>query len=218
MRVENTGLQVRRDCSPSSGQECPGLGQHCPHPDCVSASLSWADSSRPANTQAGCSFTTDGSTFSGQPQCLSRTFALLDHTTADGVVHLNTTLATFLPCQPWSESEPCDNFQHILAEKRKATDGNTFSLEDKPCNGEKGVELELVDISDELNKTGWKLFHISVPGYPVELRETGQCFRTKKNLCGPGSLSFYSEDKERNLVLTNCDGALAMREEYDHCG
>ena len=214
--------ELRRDCSRPSGQQCPALPQWCPHTNCVSATVKWSDITTPDQVQQGCSFTKDGLEFSSEAKCLSKSNILLPHNlTADGVVELNTTQATLLQCQPWSETEPCDNTQHILTEKRKATVGNTFSVDYKPCMGEKGVGIEFVDISDistGLNKTGWNLFHLSLPNYPVELRKTIKCFRIKKNLCGPGSLSFFSKDKKRNLVLTNCDGALTMRKEYDYCG
>ena len=92
----------------------------------------------------------------------------------------------------------------------------SFRLKNFECNGEKGVKIKLVDISDGLNNTEFKLSYLSLPNYPVELSNTATCFRTKKNLCGPDSLSFFSE--EGDLVLTNCDGTLSMRKEYDHCG
>ena len=208
--------EVRRDCMPGSGQ-CPALPQWCPASGCVSQTVRWATNTGPAQQQQGCSFRKDGLRFSSQPKCLSRRNTFLPHTVEDGVVQLNTS-ATFLQCQPWSDTEPCHNIKRILT--KKATDSNTFSLDYKPCNGEKGVEIELVDISDSdgLNKTGWKLFYMPLPNYPLELRESSKCFRTKKNLCGPGSLSFFTEEKEENLVLTNCDGAVSMREEYDNCG
>ena len=78
------------------------------------------------------------------------------------------------------------------------------------------MDIELVDISDGLNKTGVKLFYWPLVNYPVELFTIGTCFKMKKNLCGPDSLSFFS--KEEDLVLTNCGGALTMKKEYDYCG
>ena len=89
-------------------------------------------------------------------------------------------------------------------------------METKPCNGEKKVQIEVVAISEGLTKTGLKLFYTTTFPEAVELGASGTCFKMKKNLCGPDSLSFFS--REGDLVLTNCDGTLTMRKEYDYCG
>ena len=163
-----------------------------------------------------------------QSLCLSKVFGLGSYSVDDEVVLLNTNVTTmfstlglqfpvFLPCQPWNDSEPCSNKQPAVTKKLEPSDGNTFSLNKNiPSCGEKGVEIELVDISDGLNKTGLKLFYWPVTNYPLELNKFGTCFHVKKNLCGPDSLSFFSE--KGDLVLTNCGGALTMRTEYDYCG
>ena len=84
------------------------------------------------------------------------------------------------------------------------------------CSGEKKVQIEVVDISDGLQKTGLKLVYTSSYPESVELGTSGTCFQTRKNLCGPESISFFS--LEGDLVLTNCDGTLLMKKEYDYCG
>ena len=119
--------ELKRDCSPRSGQ-CPALPQFCPHPDCVLPSLRWADTYRPGQVQQGCSYTRDGLSYSSQPRCLSRAFGLSQYNLTDGVVILDTTVTmignqyhTFLPCQPWSESEPCHNKQPAVANKGRVT-------------------------------------------------------------------------------------------------
>ena len=218
--------EVKRDCSKRSGQ-CPALPQFCPHADCVPTTVSWADITRPGQVQQGCSFTKDGLSYFNQSLCLSKEFALGSYTLEDGVVLLDTTVTTinysglqlslFLPCQPWSDSEPCNNKQPSVTKKLEPSDGNTFSfrMNIQSCR-KSGVKIELVDISDGLNKTGLKLFYWPVPNYPVELQIIGECFQVKKNLCGPDSLSFFSN--QGDLVLTNCAGALTMRREYDYCG
>ena len=191
--------------------------EDCPHPDCVPDSLSWADITRPDQVQQGCS-NSFGFGFSSSYWCLTRAAASRPTTQiVEGVVQVETwPPETFKECQPWSDTEPCHHKQRVITGNPGTNAGSTFTLVNKECNGEKGVGIELVDISQGLNKTGLNLFHLALTNYPVELRDTVKCFRTKKNLCGPGSLSFFS--KEKNLVLTNCDGVLTMREEYDSCG
>ena len=219
--------EVRRDCSSRGSGQCPALPQFCPHADCVPTTVSWADITRPGQVQQGCSFTKDGLSYFNQSLCLSKEFALGSYTLEDGVVLLDTTVTTinysglqlslFLPCQPWSDSEPCNNKQPSVTKKLEPSAGNTFSLNKniQSCE-ENGAQIELVDISDGLNKTGLKLFYMPLPNYPAELHIYGTCFHVKKNLCGPDSLSFFSE--KGDLVLTNCAGALTMRKEYDYCG
>ena len=208
--------EVKRDCSRGSGQ-CPALPQFCPHQDCVPDTLSWLDIFAPEmKPQQGCTNnfgvfrTSDAFCLTGTPA------ALQQKQDVDGVIQFDWQGLQLGKCQPWSVSEPCEIKPRLVAEKRTETSGNTFSLEHKLCNGEMGVDIELVGISDGLNKTGLKLSYLPVSHYPVELSETGTCFRTERNLCGPDSLSFFSE--EGDLVLTNCDGELTMRKEYDFCG
>ena len=219
--------ELKRDCSKRSGQ-CPALPQFCPHADCVPTSLRWADITSRGQVQQGCTFTKDGLSYFNQSFCLSKVFGLGSYSVDDEVVLLNTNVTTmfstlglqfpvFLPCQPWNDSEPCSNKKPTVTNKLEPSDGNTFSfrMNIKSCR-KTGVKIELVDISDGLNKTGLKLFSWPVPNYPVELQIIGECFQVKKNLCGPDSLSFFSN--QGDLVLTNCAGVLTMRKEYDYCG
>ena len=89
--------------------------------------LRWADSSRPGEVQQGCSYTRDGLSYFPQPRCLSKIFGVGQYNVTDGVVELDTRVTTinffgnqyytFLPCQPWSDSEPCHNKHPAVANK-----------------------------------------------------------------------------------------------------
>ena len=120
------------------------------------------------------------------------------------------------PCTVWNETEQCINKHAVVTAKQDITDF-TFILNQVDCEGEPGVEIQLVETSsDELNKTDLYLKYKAFANQAVGLRASPRCFRTKKNLCGPDSISFFSD--QLDFVMTNCNGSILMRKEYDYCG
>ena len=127
-------------------------------------------------------------------------------------------------CAPWNETESC-YWKHAVVLNRNdaVTDNKAFtfklSSENWQDESEVGIELvtsELVSGSKEYNLTGRYLKYFPILNSLVELRGQEKCFKLRRNLCGADSISFFATEK--NLVMTNCQGTLLMKNEYDPCG
>ena len=127
-------------------------------------------------------------------------------------------------CSPWNETEPCYWKHAVVLNRNDAVTDNkvfTFKLSSENCQDESEVEVELVTSelvsgSKEFNVTGRYLKYFPILNSLVEVRGLGNCFKVRRNLCGADSVSFF--DKEKDLVMTNCQGTLLMKTEYDPCG
>ena len=133
----------------------------------------------------------------------------------DGVVLLPVEDEYFKLCKNWTEDSPCERKVLGLSSQDDLS-RSRFSLEPVVCEGEEGVNIQLVEVTDQLTPANLYLYYKALPNQALELKSKKRCFRTKKNLCGPGSVSFFSDKK--NFVLTNCQGSLLMRSEDEHCG
>ena len=120
--------EVKRDCSTGTDQ-CPALPQFCPHTDCVPDTVSWLDITKPEKIRRGC-INSIGVGFVSSYWCLSRAAAGHPQTqTVGGVVQVDIYRlgfsGTLLQCQPWTDTEPCNN-QQVTTENRQVSSTNTF--------------------------------------------------------------------------------------------
>ena len=166
----------------------------------------------------GCTFSNGTQYFShlpSQPRCVKMTSVQLSNDVVDDVVLLSTEDSYFTPCQNWTENSPCKKKVLGLSSQDDLST-SSLSLEPELCEGEEGVNIQLMEVTDLLTPTNVYLYYKALPNQAIELKQSKRCFRVKKNLCGPNSISFLSNKK--NLFLTNCQGSLLMRTEEKHCG
>ena len=216
---------LKRECTRKTRGNCQPLPQFCPAPACVSPTVTWADTSTPGLVRQGCTFSA-GDVFFSDPSeatCVAKKAvparaSKID--VVDGVFMVDTTKGpNLLPCTNWNETDSC-NREYLEVKKKTdaVSDLSTFhfKLSSENCPDKSSASLEVVGISPDFNLTGLYLTYESLPGHLLEVTDKEKCFKLKHNLCGPNSLSFFTDKNE--LAVTNCQGTLLIQTELDNCG
>ena len=215
---------LKRECTPKSG-DCEPVPQFCSARRCISDTVTWADTSTPSLVRQGCTFSAGDVFFSdlSESTCVAKkavTKKAAKMDVVDGVFMLDTSRKiNLLPCSNWNETDSCDR-EYVEVKKKKdaVTDLSTFhfKLSSENCPDKSSVSLEVVETSADFNLTGRYLYYESLPDHQVEVLAEEKCFKIKHNLCGPNSISFFTD--KNDLAMTNCHGNLLLKPETEFCG
>ena len=211
--VRNDPVQIMEDaaksCSKKQG-DCKPLPKFCPSSDCISQTVQWEDKQFPNLLQSGCTTIYGSSLFQKEAKCVLKT-AVKDQTPPYLIDSSDNTQME--SCESWTATKPCGkDIASISTLPDDKIKHHKFHMEQDDCGD---GETKLVFYDDKENP-GYISYNDQVNS-SVTIGDENECLKLRYGICGPKSVSFLSS-KDNGLILTNCEGSIEMKQQFDHCG